>query len=353
MEFNPNKTVNVNFTRSDKSHPDISFGHTINYIDCKQNHCHLGLTLQSNACWSEHITNIFDKACQRLNVLRTLKYKLNRESLIKIYISFIRPILEYGDVVWDNCTQEQSNLLESVQIEAGRIITGLRRTSSRQNLYNELGWETLSDRRKKHKVTLMYKILNNYTPKYLYDMVEQCLPVSHNYSLRNNNLFHIPITRTVAYYNSFLPSTVKLWNTLPNSLKSATSIAKFKQGVQNNNPVDKIKSKLYNHGQRNLNILHCQLRNISSNLNADLYNHNLVESSKCLRCGYSYEDSFHFFFHCQFYNSQRNSLFRYMSDHDIPIDINILLHGYDCLSLTENISFFDQVHQFIKNSKRF
>lgn len=68
-----------------------------------------------------------------------------------------------------------SNLLESVQIEAGRIITGLKRTSSRQNLYNELKWETLSDRRKKHKVTLMYKILNNYTPKYLYDMVEQCL----------------------------------------------------------------------------------------------------------------------------------------------------------------------------------
>lgn len=40
-----------------------------------------------------------------------------------------------------------------------------------------------------------------------------------------------------------------------------------------------------------------------------------------------------------------------MSDHDIPIDINILLHGYDCLSLAENISYFDQVHQFIKNRK--
>lgn len=141
---------------------------------------------------------------------------------------------------------------------------------------------------------------------------------------------------------------------MPNSLKSATSIAKFKQGLQNNNLVDKTKSKLYNHGQRNLNIFHCHLRNFSNNPNADLYNHNLVESSKCLRCGYSYEDSFHFFFHCQCYNPQRNSLFRYMSDHDIPKDINIVLHGYDCQSLSENMSFFDQVHKFIKkNSKRF
>lgn len=56
-------------------------------------------------------------------------------------------------VVWDNCTQEQNNLLESVQIEAGRIITRLRRTSSKQNLYNELGWETLSDRKRTHIYT--------------------------------------------------------------------------------------------------------------------------------------------------------------------------------------------------------
>lgn len=75
--------------------------------------------------------------CQRLTILHTIKYKSNKESLIKIYISFIRPILEYSDVVWDNCTQEQSNLLESVQIEAGRIITALRHTSSRQNLNKE------------------------------------------------------------------------------------------------------------------------------------------------------------------------------------------------------------------------
>ena len=72
-----------------------------------------------------------------------LKYKISRESLINIYFSFIRPVLEYGDVVWDNCTEEQSKLLESVQIEAARIITGLRRNSSVNHLYKELGWETL------------------------------------------------------------------------------------------------------------------------------------------------------------------------------------------------------------------
>lgn len=36
--------------------------------------------------------------------------------------------------------------------------------------------------------------------------------------------------------------------------------------------------------------------NFQSNLNADLYNHNLIESSKCSRFGYCYEDSFHLSF---------------------------------------------------------
>ena len=44
-----------------------------------------------------------------------LKYNLDREPLEKLYIGFIRPILEYGNVVWDNCTQEESNLIEANQ----------------------------------------------------------------------------------------------------------------------------------------------------------------------------------------------------------------------------------------------
>jgi hypothetical protein len=64
---------------------------------------------------------------------------LDRYSLIRIYFAFIRPVLEYGDAVWGNCTKKESDLLESVQIEAGRIITGRRCNSSRQKLYRELG----------------------------------------------------------------------------------------------------------------------------------------------------------------------------------------------------------------------
>jgi hypothetical protein len=50
--------------------------------------------------------------------------------------------LEYGSVVWDNCTREQSDLIESVQYESARIVTGLRKGTSRVKLYGELGWDS-------------------------------------------------------------------------------------------------------------------------------------------------------------------------------------------------------------------
>ena len=143
------------FTRKyNVHHPPVFFGDTIDPVEEVYSHCHLGLTLQSNCTWSDHIQNIYKKACERLNMLRMFKYKMDRSSLIQIYLSFIRPVLEYGDVVWDNCSQQNSDLLESVQIEAARIITGLRRNSSKSNLYTELGIEPLSERRQKHKLIL-------------------------------------------------------------------------------------------------------------------------------------------------------------------------------------------------------
>ena len=40
--------------------------------------------------------------------MRKLKFKLDRKSLIIIYTAFIRPLLEYVDVIWDNCTEYEN-----------------------------------------------------------------------------------------------------------------------------------------------------------------------------------------------------------------------------------------------------
>ena len=70
---------------------------------------------------------ITKKAFSRVNILRKFKFILDRKTLETIYITFIRPLLEYVDVVWDTKTQILINKLENVQVEAARIVTGSTR----------------------------------------------------------------------------------------------------------------------------------------------------------------------------------------------------------------------------------
>ena len=55
---------------------------------------------------------------------------LDRDSLNKINIAFVRPTLEYTNILWDNCTQCEINAVERIQIEAARIVTGATRLVS-------------------------------------------------------------------------------------------------------------------------------------------------------------------------------------------------------------------------------
>ena len=64
-------------------------------------HKHLGVAISDDGSWNKHIELVIDKAYSRLNILCMLKFRLDRLSLEKLYLSFIRPQLEHGDVVWD------------------------------------------------------------------------------------------------------------------------------------------------------------------------------------------------------------------------------------------------------------
>ena len=69
-----------------------------------------------------------------------LKFRLNRKSLETLYFSFIRLLLEYADVIWDNCTYYEKLELDKIQSEAARIVSGATKLVSLHALYDEVGW---------------------------------------------------------------------------------------------------------------------------------------------------------------------------------------------------------------------
>ena len=140
-------------------------------------HKHLG-KFSNDDTWHNHINYIKE------NAVRELKFQLDLRSLEIIYTSYIRPILEYCNENWDNCTQYEKDDIEKIQKEAARIATGTTELVSTENFYGKLDGKTLDSRRKKQKLILLYKIIKNLTPQYLSSLIPATVRDTSSYNLR-------------------------------------------------------------------------------------------------------------------------------------------------------------------------
>ena len=70
-------------------------------IKRKSTQKHLGLLLDEKSNFSEHINEKLEKVTKSINLLLKLNVTLPCSSLLIIYKSFIRPHLDYGDIVYD------------------------------------------------------------------------------------------------------------------------------------------------------------------------------------------------------------------------------------------------------------
>ena len=193
----------------------------------------MGLTFSHDGKWHEHIQLLACSASKVLGMMRKIKFSLNRKSLNQIYLSFLRPILEYSSIIWDSCTQYEKENIEKLQHEAARIVTGLTRSCSLDNLYREIGWISLQDRRKYQKLVMAFKIKIGLTPDYLCSIFPETVGLTTPYNLRNARDLNIINTRTQLFKNSFIPSCISLWNSLPEEIRNIESIATFKYQLKN------------------------------------------------------------------------------------------------------------------------
>ena len=105
------------------------------FLDCKLN-------------FEEHLKTIVNKINKTIGLLRKFQNFLPRKSLLTIYKSFIRPHFDYGDIIYDQTYNTSFHQrLESLQYNAALAITGAIRGTLKEKLYNELGLESLQNRR--------------------------------------------------------------------------------------------------------------------------------------------------------------------------------------------------------------
>ena len=119
--------------------------------------------------------------------------------------------------------------LERVQYNAALAVTGTWRGTNRSKLYEELGWESLNDRRWSRRLIQFYKIHNNLTPWYLR---ENLPPVpSSLYGVRHPHIYRDVFCNSSCHQNSFFPNTIKLCNNLGKEFQVCKSIETFKKYI--------------------------------------------------------------------------------------------------------------------------
>lgn len=127
---------------------------------------------------------------------------------------------KHSHIIWDNISLDIARKLENINIEAARIVSGATKLASAERLLEEVGWGTLSTRRKNHKITQYHKMVYGLTPSYLtihvllYILYCTLLPPKHNeirqYPTRLGHYYSDIKCHTNHNMNSFLLSTTRL-----------------------------------------------------------------------------------------------------------------------------------------------
>ena len=308
----------------------IMFNNSI--VQVVDEHKHLGIILSKNMSWNPHIEFIVSKAQSCVDSFKSLKYKLDRKSLDILYNSRIRSILDYGCILYDNCTIAEAEKLENIQIQAARIVTGCFKGTSVTNMYNDLAWEPLTVRRKKQKLIKFHDITFGRAPEYLRNNLPRLLGRSTCRTRAGNAfLFESFRTSTTSFANSFFPSTTRAWNTLESKHRNISSSLSFKSALFKN----KKPSLYHSFGKRGDQVLLTRLRLGFSSLNFHLHQRNLIESPLC-QCGQALETVKHFLLDCPAYKVHRDSLKTCLSDilPNTKVSLPLLLRGQN---LSDNV----------------
>ena len=136
------KTPNIN-------HPNLMLNNEpLKYVPHFK---YLGVTLDTHLNFNKHFEDIKQRCTRRINILRCIagrEWGADRRTLLQLYTSLIRPILDYNGFLYDDIASSQIDSLQVVQNTALRIVTGAMRTTNTYNLHIDTNLPTLERRRK-------------------------------------------------------------------------------------------------------------------------------------------------------------------------------------------------------------
>lgn len=166
LSFSPTKTKMVIFTRKHNTE-EIKLKIRQIPIKAAKETRFLGMIMDSKLTWKSHINMLKQRSTSTANILRTLSgttWGSDRNTLLRIYKSHVRPTIEYGCIAYNSAMPTITRKLNTVQNQAIRTCLQAHRTSPILSLQAESGLEPLNSRRK--QLSILYFLKLKAQPKH-------------------------------------------------------------------------------------------------------------------------------------------------------------------------------------------
>ena len=155
LYFNPKKCVVMHLGRNN---PNKVYSIEDQILDKTEEEKDLGVIINKNFSFSTHINKSISKANQSLGIMqRTFTY-MDEELFRDIYLTFVRPHLEYCVQVWSPYLRCEVDKIEKVQRRATKLVPSLHELPYEERL-KKLNLTTLEERRHRGDQIETFKII--------------------------------------------------------------------------------------------------------------------------------------------------------------------------------------------------
>ena len=199
-----------------------------NKVSPYQNIRLLGVNIDCQLTFKEHISEISKKASQRVGVLMRLRNLIPTTAKLQLFKAAILPYLTYCCTVWHYCRGSDARKLEHVQERGLRAVFCDWNTPYKQ-LLDWAGLPTLTNRRLQEIAIIMYKVKFKLAPMYIQDLFSINLT---SYNLRVKE-FSIPRFNSITYgKHSLRYLGPVLWAKIPSNIRQSLTLKVFKKAVR-------------------------------------------------------------------------------------------------------------------------
>ena len=189
----------------------------------------LGILISEDLGFSQHISKICSSALQRINLIFRAFTTRDRETLVKTYVTYVRPLVEYNSPVWSPSLLCDIEQIEKVQRYFTRRLSGLKNLSYKDRL-DVLGLQTLEVRRIVIDLLEVFKIVKGISHLKFNDFFTFKLDSrtrGHKFQLRLRRIPRLDICKHFFSYR-----IVNVWNILPESVVGSSSTTQFRKSLK-------------------------------------------------------------------------------------------------------------------------